>query len=76
MKAILAQAVRDAARQALEGCLAQSGGHEPVAPGISNQRETRLNRFSLLDRKCLCSAEHHTKTELAASTPNGAAPDP
>ena len=32
--------VWDAARQALEGCLAQSGGHEAVALGISNQRET------------------------------------
>ena len=32
--------VWEAARQALEGCLAQSGGHEAVALGISNQRET------------------------------------
>src|SRR5258708_34706864 len=32
--------VWDAARQALEGCLAQGGGHEVVALGISNQRET------------------------------------
>jgi glycerol kinase len=35
-----AHAVWDAARQALDGCLAQSGGHEAVALGISNQRET------------------------------------
>jgi glycerol kinase len=30
----------DAARQALEGCLAQATGHKAVALGISNQRET------------------------------------
>ena len=35
-----AHAVWDAARQALGGCLAQRGGHEAVARGISNQRET------------------------------------
>jgi glycerol kinase len=35
-----ANEVWDAARQALEGCLAQSGEHEVVALGISNQRET------------------------------------
>src|SRR3979411_1316191 len=35
-----AKEVWDAARQALEGCLAQGGGHEVVALGISNQRET------------------------------------
>ena len=35
-----AEAVCDAARQALEGCLAQGTGHEVVALGISNQRET------------------------------------
>ena len=35
-----ADAVWDAARQALEGCLAQGAGHEVVALGISNQRET------------------------------------
>jgi glycerol kinase len=35
-----AAAVWDAARRALEGCLAQSGDHEAVALGISNQRET------------------------------------
>src|SRR6516165_8776356 len=36
-----ADAVWDAARQALEGCLVQGAGHEVVALGISNQRETR-----------------------------------
>jgi glycerol kinase len=35
-----AQEVWDAAREALEGCLAQGGQHEVVALGISNQRET------------------------------------
>jgi glycerol kinase len=35
-----AQEVWDAARQALEDCLAQGGGREVVAVGISNQRET------------------------------------
>jgi glycerol kinase len=35
-----AQDVWDAARQALEGCLAQRGECEVVAVGISNQRET------------------------------------
>jgi glycerol kinase len=35
-----ADAVWDAARQALQGCLAQAAGHEVVALGISNQRET------------------------------------
>jgi len=35
-----ADAVWDAARKALEGCLAQGTGHEVVALGISNQRET------------------------------------
>ena len=35
-----AQEVWEAARQALEGCLAQGGEHEVVALGISNQRET------------------------------------
>jgi glycerol kinase len=35
-----AQEVWHAAQQALEGCLAQGGGHEVVALGISNQRET------------------------------------
>lgn len=35
-----AEAVWDAARQVLEGCLAQKGGHQVVALGISNQRET------------------------------------
>ncbi|HEY0793657.1 MAG TPA: glycerol kinase GlpK [Chthoniobacterales bacterium] len=35
-----AEAVWDAARQALAGCLAQAGGHEVVALGLSNQRET------------------------------------
>ncbi|MBV8376369.1 MAG: glycerol kinase GlpK [Verrucomicrobia bacterium] len=35
-----AQEVWHAARQALEGCLAQSGGHQLAALGISNQRET------------------------------------
>jgi len=35
-----AKEIWNAARQALEGCLAQAGGHEVVALGISNQRET------------------------------------
>jgi glycerol kinase len=35
-----AQEVWDAARQAVEDCLARSGGHQVVALGISNQRET------------------------------------
>src|SRR5580693_1993422 len=35
-----AQEVWDAARDALEGCLAQGGQHEVLALGISNQRET------------------------------------
>ncbi len=35
-----ADAVWESARQALEGCLTQGGGHEVVALGISNQRET------------------------------------
>src|SRR6266481_5972976 len=35
-----AQEVWEAARQTLEGCLAQGGEHEVVALGISNQRET------------------------------------
>ena len=35
-----AQEVWDAARQALKDCLAHHGGHEVVALGISNQRET------------------------------------
>jgi glycerol kinase len=35
-----AQQVWEAARQALEGCLAQGGEHEVVALGVSNQRET------------------------------------
>jgi glycerol kinase len=35
-----AEAVWESARKALEGCLAQSAGHEVVALGISNQRET------------------------------------
>jgi glycerol kinase len=35
-----AQEVWEAARQALEGCLAQGSEHEVVALGISNQRET------------------------------------
>ncbi len=35
-----AEAIWDAARTALEGCLAQGGEHEVVALGISNQRET------------------------------------
>src|SRR3984893_15822257 len=35
-----AQDVWEAARKALEGCLAQGGEHEVVALGISNQRET------------------------------------
>jgi glycerol kinase len=35
-----AEAIWDAARQALEVCLAQGDGHEVVALGISNQRET------------------------------------
>src|SRR6266436_53038 len=35
-----AEVVWDAARQALEGCLAQGAGHEVAALGISNQRET------------------------------------
>ena len=35
-----AEAVWEAARQALEDCLAQGAGHEVVALGISNQRET------------------------------------
>jgi len=35
-----AEAVWGAARQALEECLAQGAGNEPVALGISNQRET------------------------------------
>src|SRR6202171_4790362 len=35
-----AQEVWEAARHALEGCLAQGGEHEVVALGISNQRET------------------------------------
>jgi glycerol kinase len=35
-----AQEVWDAARQALKDCLAHDGGHEVVALGISNQRET------------------------------------
>jgi len=35
-----AEAIWDAARQALEGCLVQGGDHEVVALGISNQRET------------------------------------
>jgi glycerol kinase len=35
-----AQEVWEAARKALEGCLAQGDGHEVVALGISNQRET------------------------------------
>src|SRR6201995_5638241 len=34
------QEVWEAARHALEGCLAQGGEHEVVALGISNQRET------------------------------------
>lgn len=35
-----AKEVWEAARQALEDCLAQGSGHEVVALGISNQRET------------------------------------
>jgi glycerol kinase len=35
-----AEAVWEAARQALGGCLAQGAEHEVVALGISNQRET------------------------------------
>jgi glycerol kinase len=35
-----AREIWDAARKALEGCLAQSAGHKAVALGISNQRET------------------------------------
>src|SRR6516162_3976337 len=35
-----ADAVWSAARQAMEGCLAQAADHEVVALGISNQRET------------------------------------
>lgn len=35
-----AEAVWDAARQVLEGCLAQGAEHQVVALGISNQRET------------------------------------
>src|SRR6202047_3303692 len=35
-----AQEIWEAARQALEGCLAQAGEYEVVALGISNQRET------------------------------------
>jgi glycerol kinase len=35
-----AKEIWDAAQQALGGCLAQGGGHEAVALGISNQRET------------------------------------
>lgn len=36
-----AQEVWVAARQALDGCLAQGNEHEVVALGISNQRETQ-----------------------------------
>jgi len=32
-----ANEIWDAARKALEGCLVQGAGHEPVALGISNQ---------------------------------------
>jgi glycerol kinase len=39
-----AKEVWDAARQALEGCLAQGAEHEVVALGISNQRETLVAR--------------------------------
>jgi glycerol kinase len=35
-----AEEIWSAAQQALEGCLAQKDGHETVAIGISNQRET------------------------------------
>ncbi|MBV9490541.1 MAG: glycerol kinase GlpK [Verrucomicrobia bacterium] len=35
-----AEAIWNAARAALEGCVAQGGGHEVLALGISNQRET------------------------------------
>src|SRR6516225_10993767 len=35
-----ARDIWDAARKALKDCLVQGAGHEPVALGISNQRET------------------------------------